>query len=155
MIAVSVQAHDFDPGRQSAGLSGANVGGVVTFVGYVRDTAAPHTDAPHTAARLDYMDIEHYPAMTERAITALAHDAKARWTLAGVMVIHRFGRLRPGERIVMVATAAPHRASAFEGAEFMMDYLKTRAPFWKKETTGNTAHWVCARPEDDARARRW
>ena len=101
------------------------------------------------------MEIEHYPGMTERAIRAIAEEAAARWQLIDVLVIHRHGRLAPGEPIMMVATAAAHRAEAFAAAEFLMDYLKSRAPFWKKEVTADGAEWVAAKDEDEAALRRW
>ena len=101
------------------------------------------------------MEIEHYPGMTETAITTIAGDAAARWALGDVLVIHRFGRLAPGETIMMVATAAPHRRDAFEAAEYLMDYLKSRAPFWKREITAEGTGWVAARDEDEAALKRW
>jgi len=101
------------------------------------------------------MEIEHYPGMTERAITAMAGQAQARWRLLDCLIIHRHGRLVPGEAIMMVATAAPHRADAFAAAEFLMDYLKSRAPFWKKEITASAADWVAAKAADEEALRRW
>ena len=101
------------------------------------------------------MQIEHYPGMTERAIAAIADEAAGRWALGDVLVIHRFGALAPGEMIMMVATAAPHRADAFAAAEFLMDYLKSRAPFWKKEVTARGASWVAATEADEAALGRW
>jgi molybdopterin synthase catalytic subunit len=101
------------------------------------------------------MEIEHYPGMTERALTKIAEEAKERWSLGDVLVIHRHGRLAPGDRIMMVATAAPHRKDAFEAAEYLMDYLKSRAPFWKKEITNSGAEWVAAKDEDEDALTRW
>lgn len=101
------------------------------------------------------MEIEHYPGMTEKAIAAIAEEAKARWKLADVLVIHRHGALEPGEAIMMVATAARHRVAAFEAAEFLMDYLKSRAPFWKKEIGPDGAEWVAAKDEDETALSRW
>jgi molybdopterin synthase catalytic subunit len=101
------------------------------------------------------MEIEHYPGMTERAIAAIAEEARARWSLADVLVIHRHGPLAPGEAIMMVATAARHRTAAFEAAEFLMDYLKSRAPFWKKEFGPDGAGWVAAKDEDEDALARW
>jgi molybdopterin synthase catalytic subunit len=145
---IRVQQEAFDLGAEAnafaAGQAGA--GAVVTFTGVVRDTEAGDLEA---------MEIEHYPAMTARAIAQIAEEARDRWALTGALVIHRTGRLRPGERIMMVATAAPHRAAAFEAAEFLMDYLKSRAPFWKKEITRSGARWVAAKDEDEDALKRW
>ena len=138
----------FDPGAElnafDAATSGA--GAVVTFTGIVRDLAA---------GNLDVMEIEHYPGMTEAALTSIATKAQVRWSLADVLVIHRYGRLRPGDQIMMVATASRHRKDAFEAAEFLMDYLKSRAPFWKKEITKDGSDWVAAKDEDEAALDRW
>jgi molybdopterin synthase catalytic subunit len=147
MARVVVEPAPFDHGaevnRFSAAVRGA--GAVVSFAGIVRDEGG----------RLGAMEIEHYPGMTERAIGAIAAEAETRWSLAGCLVIHRYGRLAPGEAIMMVATAAPHRADAFAAAEFLMDYLKSRAPFWKKEEGPDGASWVAARDEDEAALDRW
>ena len=124
----------------------AGSGAVVTFTGIVRDMPG---------GGLQAMQIEHYPGMTERSIAEIAGQARERWSLADVLVIHRHGSLRPGEQIMMVATAAPHRKDAFEAAEFLMDYLKSRAPFWKKEVTADGADWVAARDEDEDALSRW
>ena len=144
---VRVQAEPFDFGVESArfGQGGRDVGAVVTFLGVVRDDSGT----------LSRMEIEHYPGMTEKAIAAIAAEAVAPWTLAKVLVIHRFGALTPGEAIMMVATAARHRAAAFEAAEFLMDYLKSRAPFWKKEITAVGTGWVDAKSEDERALKRW
>lgn len=123
-----------------------DIGAIVTFTGIVRDLASQDLDA---------MEIEHYPGMTERAIEKIASEAQTRWNLGDVLVIHRHGRLTPGEMIMMVATAAPHRVDAFQAAEFLMDYLKSRAPFWKKEITAQSADWVAAKDEDEAALDRW
>ncbi len=145
---VAVQSEPFDPGAEvnefSAGLSG--MGAVVSFTGVVRDLP----DGGLTA-----MEIEHYPGMTEKAISDIARQAQDRWSLGDVLVIHRHGRLVPGETIMMVATAAVHRRAAFESADFLMDYLKSRAPFWKKEITGAGTEWVVAKDEDEAALNRW
>jgi molybdopterin synthase catalytic subunit len=145
---IGVQEAPFDPGEETRRFAQgrADVGAVVTFTGVVRDTGT---------ARLEAMEIEHYPGMTERALTQIAEEASARWSLADVLVIHRHGRLRPGEMIMMVATAARHRKDAFEAAEFLMDYLKSRAPFWKREVTAQGASWVAARDEDEDALTRW
>ena len=145
---VRVQSAPFDLGAETSGFAEGrhDMGAVVTFTGLVRDTAQGDLEA---------MEIEHYPGMTERAIAAIAGDATARWSLGGCLVIHRHGRLVPGEAIMMVATAAPHRADAFAAAEFLMDYLKSRAPFWKKEVTGQGTGWVAAKDADEAALDRW
>ena len=144
---VRVQAGPFDCGAECAGFGqgGRDVGAVVTFLGVVRDDSGS----------LQRMEIEHYPGMTEKAITAIVEKARARWALADVLVIHRHGPLRPGEAIMMVATAARHRVAAFEAAEFLMDYLKSRAPFWKKEFGPDGAEWVAAKDEDEDALGRW
>ena len=120
------------------------MGAIVTFTGLVRGDGG-----------LSAMEIEHYPGMTETAIADIAAQAQTRWSLGDVLVIHRHGRLEPGETIMMVATAAPHRKDAFEAAEFLMDYLKSRAPFWKKELGPDGASWVAAKDEDEAALTRW
>ena len=144
---IAVQEAAFDLGAEAnafaAGLAGA--GGIVTFTGVVRDNGG----------QLAAMEIEHYPGMTERAIHAIASEAVARWSLMDALVIHRHGRLAAGDPIMMVATAAPHRADAFAAAEFLMDYLKSRAPFWKKEIGVDGADWVAAKLEDEAALTRW
>jgi molybdopterin synthase catalytic subunit len=144
---VSVQGKAFDAGAElngfTAGVSGA--GAVVSFTGIVRDASGT----------LKAMEIEHYPGMTEAAITAIMEEARTRWRLSDALVIHRHGSLVPGEAIMMVATAAPHRVAAFEAAEFLMDYLKSRAPFWKKEIGQDGAEWVAAKDEDEQALTRW
>lgn len=144
---IAVQPEAFDIGTETAAFAaGAGAAGaVVTFTGLVRDEGGT----------LSAMEIEHYPGMTERAIRAYAEKAAARWSLTDVLVIHRHGRLIPGEAIMMVATAARHRAAAFEAAEFLMDWLKSRAPFWKKETGADGAVWVAAKDSDEDALRRW
>jgi molybdopterin synthase catalytic subunit len=148
-VSVRVQREDFDIAAEVAALTGgrADVGAVVTFTGLVRDRAK---GAPVTA-----MTLEHYPGMTGKALAKIEAEARERWPLQGVTVIHRFGELAPADRIVLVAVASAHREAAFEAAAFLMDYLKTRAPFWKKEETPEGAAWVDARDEDDAAASRW
>lgn len=126
---------------QGRALSGA----VVTFTGIVRDLGG----------ELQAMEIEHYPGMTEAALTGIATQAAKRWELEDTLIIHRHGRLLPGEMIMMVATAASHRVAAFEAAEFLMDFLKSRAPFWKREVTKDGSVWVDARDEDEAALTRW
>jgi len=146
---IRVQTEDFDPGVELARLHAgrSDIGAVVSFVGLVRGES--HGEA------LTSMTLEHFPGMTERELTRIADEARARWKLDGVIVVHRVGALKPGERIVMVATASGHRQSAFEAAAFLMDYLKTRAPFWKRELRASGEHWVEARGSDDEAAARW
>jgi molybdopterin synthase catalytic subunit len=148
-VRVDVQTAPFDVGAELQALSDADhgVGAVASFVGTLRDR---NDGRPVTA-----MELEHYPGMTERAIEAMAHDAVARFGLRAVRVVHRVGPLRPGDGIVLVAVAATHRREAFQGCEFLMDYLKTQAPFWKKETTPEGARWVDARVADDEALARW
>ncbi len=145
-IVVQEQAFDLGAEANAFADSGAANGAIVTFTGVVRDLAS---------GDLDVMEIEHYPGMTERALTEIAEQAMQRWSLGDVLVIHRHGRLAPGDRIMMVATAARHRKDAFEAAEFLMDYLKSRAPFWKKEITASGAEWVAAKDEDEDALTRW
>ena len=145
-MSVRIQQEPFDFGaecdRFAAGRS--DTGAVVTFCGIVRDDGGLHA-----------MEIEHYPGMTASAITAMVDTARTRWALTDALVIHRYGPLGPGERIMMVATAAPHRADAFAAAEYLMDYLKSRAPFWTKERTAEGAHWVAAKEADEDALSRW
>ena len=148
-MSVSVQETDFDVGAEIAALSAGrtDVGGLASFVGLVR--------AASEGSRVSAMSLEHYPGMTERALGEIVEQAKARWPLIGVRVIHRVGRLQVGERIVFVGVASAHRGAAFEACEFIMDYLKTRAPFWKREETPAGGRWVEARDSDDTAASRW
>jgi molybdopterin synthase catalytic subunit len=145
---VCVQHEAFDLGTESARFAAGHrdMGAIVTFTGIVRDLP----DDP-----MEAMEIEHYPGMTEKAITAMAREAVTRFELGDVLVIHRYGRLQPGEMIMMVATAARHRKNAFEAATFLMDYLKSRAPFWKREISASGASWVAATEEDEAALSRW
>ncbi len=145
---IRVQDIPFDLGAetQAFGRGCSQSGAIVTFTGVVRDLPG---------GGLDRMEIEHYPGMTERALRQIADQAMERWQLEDVMVIHRHGVLRPGDRIMMVATASRHRKAAFEAADFLMDYLKSRAPFWKKEYTSDGAEWVAAKDEDEAALSQW
>ncbi|MFT7057754.1 MAG: molybdopterin synthase catalytic subunit [Pseudorhodobacter sp.] len=145
---VVVQAAAFDLGAEANAFAQnlPGVGAIVTFTGIVRDSASGDLAA---------MEIEHYPGMTEHAMTAIAEQAMTRWHLADCLVIHRYGRLQASDPIMMVATASRHRADAFAAAEFLMDYLKSRAPFWKKEITDEGADWVAAKDEDEAALKRW
>ncbi|MCY4260640.1 MAG: molybdenum cofactor biosynthesis protein MoaE [Rhodobacteraceae bacterium] len=145
---IRITSDPIDPAAELAALSGVHkaAGAVVSFCGQVRsDESAPITT----------LEIEHYPGMTETAIAAIVAEAEARWDLLAGRVIHRHGQLSPGETIVFVATVAAHRHAALHAADFIMDYLKTRAPFWKKEHGPEGGHWVGSRTEDEAAARRW
>lgn len=146
-MVVRVQNAAFEPGPELSAfkVSGGEAGAIVTFTGVVRNVAGG----------LRYMEIEHYPAMTGPAIEAIEAEAVKRWSLSASLIIHRFGKLTPGENIMMVITAAPHRAAAFEAADFLMDYLKSRAPFWKKEVTLSGEKWVAAKDEDEDALKRW
>lgn len=146
-MAVRVQAQAFDYGAECTAFAAAakGAGAVVTFLGLVRDDGG----------RLSKMEIEHYPGMTEQALAAIESDARSRWPLSDVLIIHRHGALFPGDAIMMVATASRHREAAFQGADFLMDYLKSRAPFWKKEFGADGAAWVAAKDEDEAALNRW
>jgi molybdopterin synthase catalytic subunit len=146
---VRVQSDDFDVGRELAALRNADpsVGAVAAFIGTVRDVNAE--------ASISGMTLEHYPGMTEKALATIVADAKARWDIMEALVIHRVGALKPADQIVLVAVTSAHRGEAFAACEFIMDYLKTRAPFWKKEQTPDGARWVEARASDDDAAARW
>ncbi|HYH23597.1 MAG TPA: molybdenum cofactor biosynthesis protein MoaE [Azospirillum sp.] len=148
-MTVKVQREDFDPGAELDALTRGKtaIGGVTTFIGYVRDLAGGES--------VRAMTLEHYPGMTERQLEAIEAEARRRWPLDDVLVIHRYGRLEPGDRIVLVATASAHRQAAFESCHFLIDWLKTRAPFWKLEETPEGEHWVDAKDSDDAAAARW
>lgn len=145
---IRVQEEPFDLGAETQCFASGhvNMGAIVTFTGVVRDAGDSNLHA---------MEIEHYPGMTEAALTKIATEACARWSLGDVLVIHRYGRLSTGEMIMMVATASRHRKDAFEAAEFLMDFLKSRAPFWKRELCEDGATWVDARDEDEAALERW
>jgi molybdopterin synthase catalytic subunit len=146
---VRVQTEDFDVGRELAVLRGADrsVGAVAAFVGTVRDVNAD--------ASVAGMTLEHYPGMTEKALAAIIADAKSRWAIVDALVIHRVGALAPTDQIVLVGVTSAHRGDAFAACEFIIDFLKTRAPFWKKEDTSGGARWVEARASDDDAAARW
>jgi molybdopterin synthase catalytic subunit len=146
---IRIQAEPFDVPAETARLMAgrADIGGIVTFTGLCRDEGG----------RLKALELEHYPGMAEDEIGRVAASAWSRWPLLGLTAIHRFGLIRPGEDIVLVIAASAHRRAAFEAADFMMDYLKTRAPFWKREhlIDGGAGGWVEAKAEDDAAAQRW
>lgn len=146
---IRVQAAPFDAGAELAAFAGGlpDVGGVASFTGLVR--------GEHEGTRVLAMTLEHYPGMTERQLALLEAEARRRWPLQDCLVIHRYGRMLPGEPIVLVATAAAHRAAALEACAFLIDWLKTRAPFWKLEETPDGERWVEARASDAAAAERW
>ena len=148
-MTIRVQREDFDLGAELAALAcgKTGIGGLASFVGLVRDAAG--------SDRIEAMTLEHYPGMTERQLAEIEAEARWRWPLDAVLIIHRFGRLLPGEQIVLVATASAHRQAAFESCQFLIDWLKTKAPFWKLEETPEGARWVDAQASDDAAARRW
>jgi len=148
-VPVRVQAEDFEVGNELAALRRGNaaIGAIASFVGLVRDM--------NEGGSVSEMTLEHYPGMTEKALEAIVTDAKARWDIIEVLIVHRVGVLRPTDQIVLVVVAGAHRGEAFAACEFVMDYLKTRAPFWKKERTPAGSRWVEARESDDTAAERW
>lgn len=151
MFTVRIQAQDFDAATEAAALARGrtDIGALVTFAGLCRAQDAPG------GAPLIALTLEHYPGMAEEEIGRLIEQARARWPLIGATVIHRYGRMVPGDNIVLVVTASAHRAAAFEAAEFLMDWLKTSAPFWKMEERDDGKGWVAAKDEDDDAAERW
>jgi molybdopterin synthase catalytic subunit len=148
-VPVRIQREDFDIAHEIATLRGADarVGAVAAFVGLVRDV--------NDAAPVSTLTLEHYPGMTEKALADIVAEARSRWSVHNVLVIHRVGELKPTDQIVLVVVAGAHRGEAFAACEFIMDYLKTRAPFWKKERTPSGERWVEARASDDEKAARW
>ncbi|MEX2452088.1 MAG: molybdenum cofactor biosynthesis protein MoaE [Rhodospirillales bacterium] len=146
---IRIQQEDFDVGKELKGLVRGKhgIGGLCSFVGLVRDMA--------DGERIGAMTLEHYPAMTEKAVEKIEADARARWPLKASLIIHRYGTLEPGDQIVLVITAAAHRQDAFEACHFLIDWLKTQAPFWKREETDSGPQWVAARDSDDRAAERW
>jgi len=150
---IRVQREDFDVGQEIAALTAGNpkIGGLTVFVGLVRDIVG---DGAGDKA-VSTMTLEHYPGMTEKMLERIEAEAQARWPLEASLVIHRYGRLEPCDRIVLVATASAHRQAAFESCHFLIDWLKTQAPFWKLEETDAGARWVEARSSDEAAAARW
>jgi len=146
---IRVQRQDFDPGAEIALLCKDNhrIGGVTSFIGLVRDLGGD--------AAIRGMTLEHYPGMTERKLAEIEAEAHRRWALDASLIIHRYGRLAPGDRIVLVATASTHRAAAFDACRFLIDWLKTEAPFWKLEETASGEKWVDASAADTEAARRW
>ena len=148
-MTVRIQTADFDVSAEIAALRRGNpkVGAIASFIGVVRDV--------NEGGAVAEMALEHYPGMTEKAIEEIIGQARSRWQVLDALVIHRIGNLRPMDQIVLVVIASGHRGDAFAACEFIMDYLKTRAPFWKKEQTGQGARWVEARESDDIAAERW
>ena len=146
---IRVQAEDFDPGKELEQLTAGNnaIGGVCSFIGLVRDFA----DGDSVSS----MTLEHYPGMTEKQLEAIEAEAQERWPLDGTIIIHRYGKLDAGDRIVFVAAASAHREAAFEACRFLMDWLKTKAPFWKKESGEAGDQWVDAKDSDDEATERW
>lgn len=146
---IRIQTEDFDVGAELTRLAQGrkDVGGLASFVGLVRET--------NEGERLVAMTLEHYPGMTEKRLAEIEAEARKRWPLQASLIIHRYGRLLPGERIVLVATASSHRQAALESCQFLIDWLKTEAPFWKQEETVAGTRWVAARESDDEAARRW
>ena len=146
---IKVQREDFDFGAEVTRLTEGRheIGGVCSFIGLVRGLQRQNS--------LQAMTLQHYPGMTEKQLTKIDDEAQRRWPLVDSLIIHRYGKLELGERIVLVVTASPHRKAAFESCEFLIDYLKTRAPFWKKEDYGSTAKWVESRSGDDQATEKW
>ena len=146
---IRVQKEDFDVGAEIARLIDGNsgIGGVVSFVGLVREVAGGEA--------IGAMTLEHYSGMTERELARIEAEAQARWPLEASLIIHRYGRLEPGDRIVLVAAASSHRQAAFDACQFLIDWLKTKAPFWKREEVGGQERWVEAKVDDDAATARW
>ena len=145
---IRIQTEDFDIGAEVKALTEGrtDIGALVTFSGLVRDT---------NGGTVASMELEHYPGMTEKELSRIEAEANKRWPLQASLIIHRVGELSPGDNIVLVVAASAHRQAAFDAASFLMDYLKTRAPFWKREGTGDNAHWVDARESDGEAAAKW
>ncbi len=148
-MAIRVQREDFDLGAELDALTRGrtDIGALTSFVGLVRDMGG--------GSKVGAMTLEHYPGMTEKELAAVEREANARWKLSATLIVHRYGRLEPGDRIVLCAAASPHREAAFEACHFLIDWLKTKAPFWKLEDTAEGQKWVEAKVEDDAAADRW
>lgn len=148
-MAIRVQREDFDVGAELAALTQGrtDIGALTAFVGLVRDMAG--------TAKIGAMTLEHYPGMTEKELARVEAEANSRWPLSASLIVHRYGKLEPGDRIVLCATASPHREASFEACHFLIDWLKTRAPFWKLEDTEAGPKWVAAMESDDKAAARW
>lgn len=146
---IRVQEADFDPGHEIATLrrGNASIGGIASFIGVCRDV--------NDGSNISELVLEHYPGMTEKALRDIADQARSRWELFDVLIVHRVGRMLPTDQIVLVVVTSAHRGEAFAACEFLMDYLKTRAPFWKREQTPEGSRWVDARSSDDSAAERW
>jgi molybdopterin synthase catalytic subunit len=153
---IRVQTEDFDVGAELKALRVAGgIGAVVTFTGIVREFSSDARSSRDGQQPLAAMTLEHYPGMTERQLAEIEAEAQRRWPLDATLIIHRYGRLEPGDNIVLVITTSAHRKAAFEAAEFLVDWLKTKAPFWKLEDSGKASAWVAAKAADDAAADRW
>ena len=146
---IRIKREDFDPGAEIAALTRGrhDIGGITSFVGLVRDMAG--------SDKITSMTLEHYPGMTEQQLAAIEAEAAKRWPLDAVLIVHRYGELKPGDRIVLVVTASSHRDAAFDACRFLIDWLKTKAPFWKLEETRQGPRWVEAKDSDDHAAARW
>jgi molybdopterin synthase catalytic subunit len=153
-MTIRVQEADFDVGTELDQLTAGNrrIGGLAVFVGLVREM---HVREGYHKDRVDALTLEHYPGMTEKALQDIEAEACRRWPLEATLIVHRYGRMESGERIVLVAAGSPHREAAFEACEFLVDWLKTKAPFWKLEETPAGAKWVGAHQDDDLAAERW
>ncbi|MDH3235179.1 MAG: molybdenum cofactor biosynthesis protein MoaE [Alphaproteobacteria bacterium] len=156
---IRVQREDFDPAEETNALVADDhgIGGVVTFTGLVREIAdlGNGPDGERRSGRINAMTLEHYPGMTEKMLARIEAEALERWPLSASLIIHRYGDLEPGDRIVFVLTASAHRQAAYEANMFLVDWLKTKAPFWKREDAETGAHWVEARDSDEEAAARW
>lgn len=148
-MSISIQQHDFDLAAELAALRtrSPETGALVSFTGLVRDLS--------DGEKIQNIHLEHYPGMCEKALEQIVSEARQRWSLLGVRVIHRIGELQPNEQIVLVATSSTHRVDAFAACEFIIDYLKTAAPFWKREQTAHGSHWLETKASDEARMQRW
>lgn len=148
-MSVSVQTEDFDISKEIRALNGKtnNIGAIVSFIGQVRDFSE--------GSNIIQMKLEHYPGMTEKSLVSIEREARTKWNIQDVRIIHRFGDLQPADQIVLVIVASRHRAQAFLACEFIMDYLKTSAPFWKKELTNSSERWVESKESDDLALERW
>ena len=146
---IRVQAEDFDIGNEISIITNQNqnIGGICSFIGLVREF--------NPNSKIQAMTLEHYPGMTEKQLSKIENEAHERWDLSDSLIIHRFGRLKPKDRIVLVITASAHRKAAFESCQFLMDWLKTKAPFWKMEETATGSHWVVAKSSDDLEVEKW
>lgn len=154
---ITVQEADFDLAAEYGRLraDAGDVGAIVTFTGLVREFYVPDADEALPGGNTQTLYLEHYPGMTEKSLQDIVSQAESRWPLLGARVIHRVGELHPGDQIVMVATASSHRQAAFEAAEFIMDYLKSHAPFWKKQTSATSSDWISSRNSDSEALKRW